>query len=283
MARQISEIKQELMDAKAAVAALDNLTSTSQVSIFGNIFYVTAVEISILEQLIDAYIANIESIINEQAIGSTAWLRAKILEFQYGDYINLDTTTFAISYPTIDETKKIITRCSVKEAGNLIVNAKVAKSDPPEALTGGEVSALQGYIDVIKPAGTQINIVSLAPDKLYIAGNIYYNGQYSAVIQDNVEAAINSYMANLSSATNFNGSVKISSLVDAIQAVEGVTDVNLTEVDARADTVAFADRTIIYSLSTGVNDREYSTYAGYIVEEDTTDKTFADTITYIAQ
>lgn len=283
MARQISEIKQELMDAKASVAALDNLTSTSQVSIFGNIFYVTAVEISILEQLIDAYIANIESIINEQAIGSTAWLRAKILEFQYGDYINLDTTTFAISYPTIDETKKIITRCSVKEAGNLIVNAKVAKSDPPEALTGGEVSALQGYIDVIKPAGTQINIVSLAPDKLYIAGNIYYNGQYSAVIQDNVEAAITTYMANLSSATNFNGSVKISSLIDAIQAVEGVTDVNLTEVDARADTVDFDERTIIYSLSTGVNDREYSTYAGYIIEEDTTDETFADTIAYIAQ
>lgn len=283
MARQISEIKQELMDAKASVAALDNLTSTSQVSIFGNIFYVTAVEISILEQLIDAYIANIESIINEQAIGSTAWLRAKILEFQYGDYINLDTTTFAISYPTIDETKKIITRCSVKEAGNLIVNAKVAKSDPPEALTGGEVSALQGYIDVIKPAGTQINIVSLAPDKLYIAGNIYYNGQYSAVIQDNVEAAITTYMANLSSATNFNGSVKISSLIDAIQAVEGVTDVNLTEVDARAYTVDFDERTIIYSLSTGVNDREYSTYAGYIIEEDTTDETFADTIAYIAQ
>ncbi len=282
MARTITEIKQEMMDIKATLPALADLTSDSKVSIFGNIFYVTAVEIGILEQLIDAYIANIESIISEQAIGSTAWLRAKILDFQYGDYVELDPTTLNVSYPVLDVTKKIITRCSVKEAGNLVVNAKVAKSDPPEKLDTLEVTALQGYIDLIKPAGTQISIVSLDADRLYIAASVYYSGQYSAVIQTNVELAINNYMANLSSSTNFNGALKVTSLIDAIQAVEGVTDVDISEVGARPNTLTFAERTVVYSLAESINVRSYSTYAGYIIEEDTAGKLFSDTINYVA-
>lgn len=282
MARTIAQIKQQMLDTKATLSALDPLTSNSQVSIFNQIFHVTAVNIGVLEQLIDAYIAEIETIINAQAIGSTPWLRAKILEFQYGDYVELDTTTFEIAYPEVDEALKIITRCSVKETGNLIIQAKVAKSDPPVALSGGEQTALGDYISIIKPAGIQINVVSLTSDKLYIVGTIYYSGQYSSVIQDNVEAALTSYLENLSSAENFNGVIRVAEINDAIQAVEGVEDVNIIEVGARAHTVAFASRTVVYKLSTGVNIREYETVAGYIVEETTGGSTFADTLTYTA-
>lgn len=282
MARSIETIKQQMLDTKATLSALSGLTSNSQVSIFGNIFYVTAAEIAILEQLIDNYIENIETIINAQAIGSIPWLRAKILEFQYGDYVELNTNTFEIAYPTEDETKQIITRCSVKETGNLVVLAKVAKSDPPVALSGAEVTALEDYLDIIKPAGTQINVVSLTSDKLYIVGTVYYSGQYSSVIQDNVEAALESYMENLSSAENFDGIVRVLDIIEAIKSVEGVEDVNLTEIGARADTTLFASRTLVYKLSTGVNLREYETASGYIVEETTSGSTFADTLTYTA-
>lgn len=282
MARTILEIKQEMMDTKATLTALDGLTSTSQVSIFGNLLFVAATEINILIQLIDLYILQIESIINEQAVGSTPWLRAKILDFQYGDFVELNTTDFSISYPVVNEVNKIITRCSVKEVGNLIVQAKVAKSDPPEALAALEITALEDYIDRIKPAGTQINVVSLNPDRLYVVGTIYYSGQYSSVIQTNVEAALTAYMTNLSSSTNFDGVVKLTEVEGAIQAVAGVTDVDLIEVGARPATVAFVDRTVIYSLATGVNIREYATYAGYIIEEDDAGHLFTDSLTYVA-
>jgi hypothetical protein len=282
MARDIAVIKQQMIDLKETLSGLDGLTSDSQVSIWGNLLHVTAVEVSILEQLIDAYIADIETIINAQAIGSTPWIRAKILEFQYGDFVELNTTTFTIAYPEVDEALKIITRCSVKETGNLIIQAKVAKSDPPVALSGGEVTALEDYISIIKPAGVQVNVVSLTSDKLYIVGTIYYSGQYSSVIQTNVEAALASYMENLSSAENFDGVVRYSEINDAIQAVEGVEDVNIIEVGARADSVVFASRTVVYKLSTGTNVREYDTYSGYIVEETTSGSTFADTLTYTA-
>lgn len=280
MARSIEVIKQQLVDFKETLTSLGELTSNSQVSIWGNLLHTTAVQISILEQLIDAYIADLEATIAAQAIGSTPWIRAKILEFQYGDFVELDTTTFEIAYPEIDEAAKIITRCSVSESGNLIIQAKVAKSDPPVALSAGEQTALEDYLSIIKPAGIQINVISLTSDKLYVVGTIYYSGQYSSVIQTNVEAAITTYMENLSSAENFDGTVRLTEINDAIQAVEGVEDVNITEVGARADTVAFASRTVVYKLSTGVNVREYQTVSGYIVEETTAGSTFADTITY---
>ncbi len=282
MARTIAQIKQQLLDTKDSIAALDDLTSNSQVSIFGNIFHVTAVNISILEQLIDAYIAEIETIINEQAIGSAPWIRAKILEFQNGDYVELDTDTFEISYPEVDEALKIITRCSVKETGNLIVQAKVAKSDPPVALSGPEQTALSDYLDIIKPAGIQINVVSLTSDKLYIVGTVFYSGQYSSVILDNVETALSDYMENLSSAENFDGVIRYQAIIDTIQAVAGVTDVNIIEVGCRADSVAFASRTVLYKLSTGTNNLSYETVSGYVVEETESGASFTDMITYTA-
>lgn len=282
MEKTIEEIKQEMMDTKATLSALDNLTSNSNVSVFGNLFYVSAVEINILVQLIDLFIQQIEAIINEQAIGSPPWLRAKILYFQYGDFVELNTTDFSISYPIVNAANKIITRASVKEVENLIVLAKVAKSEPPAALSSPEITALEDYIDRIKPAGTQINVISLSPDRLYIVGTIYYSGQFSSIIQTNVEATLTDYMVNLSNNTNFDGVVKMTDIVDAIQAVSGVLDVDLIEVGARAQTVAFADRTIIYSLASGINIREYDTEAGYIIQEDDSGHTFSDTLTYVA-
>jgi hypothetical protein len=87
-------------------------------------------------------------------------------------------------------------------------------------------------------------------------------------------------MENLSSAENFDGIVRVVEIIDAIQAVEGVVDVNIVEVGCRADTVAYASRTVVYKLSTGVNLREYTTVSGYIVEETTGGSEFTNTLTY---
>lgn len=282
MARDIKVIKQQILDTKDSLPALVNLTSDSQVAVYQNMFHTLAAEIGILEQLIDSYQADFEDTINNQGVGNAPWLRGKILEFQLGEYVQLDTTTFAISYPEENEAAKIITRCSVRETGNLIVDAKVAKSDPPVALSGAEVTALDGYLKIIKPPGTQINIVSLDSDKLYLEGTIYYSGQYSTEIQTNVEAALTAYMAGLSSVENFDGTLRVLDIVDAIKAVTGVKDVNITEVGARAHLTAFSGRTVIYKLSTGVNVREYTTTAGYIVEETTTGSMFTDKLVYTA-
>ena len=110
-----------------------------------------------------------------------------------------------------------------------------------------------------------------------VAATIYYNGQYAAVIQANVEAALETYMATLP----FNGRISTQAVVDAMQLAEGVTNVSLSKILVRRDTVAYGAGTTLFNLATGTDAVNYDTYAGYVEEETTATHTFADTITYV--
>jgi len=110
-----------------------------------------------------------------------------------------------------------------------------------------------------------------------VVADIYYNGQYASVIQANVVAALESYMATLP----FNGQISTQGVVDAIQQVNGVSSVSLSRILVRRDTVAYGSGVTLFNLATGVDSVTYTTYSGYVVEETTSSHTFADTLNYI--
>lgn len=280
MARSIDTILQQLKDLKTAQPNLADLTSASNVSNWQLLLFIYATELGIEEQFRDELLAEIESLVAKAGAGTLPWIRDRILEFQAGD--NVQYSNGVIAYPTVDTTKQIITRCSVTQDTNRTIKAKVAKSDPPVALSTSEQTELDFYLQQIRFAGTQINIVSGNSDKLYLEGTIYYDGQYASTISNDVITALNNYCSNLSSATNFNGVVLVKDIEAVIVGVTGVKDLNITQVAARADGTAWASRTIIYNLSGGVNNRSYETYSGYIVQETDTGHTFADKLTFTA-
>lgn len=280
MARNISTIIEEMDDAQAAETPLSTLNSTSQTAIYTLWKSITATIINFLEQLIDKYKAEIETIVKIGAVGNDAWLNAQILKFQYSATVPQIVTLvdFAPGYGTVNEDLRIITRCSVKTMANKTISVKVAKSDPPVALTATELNSLRGYLSDIGFAGTQTNTYSYASDKFYLVANIYYNGQYSSVISATVIAAIEDYFANIP----FDGTVKISALEDYIQSVPGVTDVVVVDAAIRPDTTAFASKTFLVQASTTIYPT-YPTYAGYVVGETTASNTLADTLVFIGQ
>lgn len=279
MARTVAQIKQSMIDAKNADAALSGLTSTSQTAKWNLYYFIVASCIAIFEQLQDLFKIDLETIASTAAPSTPQWTRNKVLKFQTGDVAELNTTTFVIEYPVINTANQILTRCAVVTAPNRTVLIKVAKSDPPEPVTVGELAELQSYVETFNPAGIAFTLINEDSDKMEVAATIYYNGQYTGVITDNVEAALNSYMANLP----FNGRITTQSVVDAIQAVDGVISVSLTRILVRRDTVAYGAGVTLYNLSTGIDSVNYDTYAGYVVEETTASHTFADTLTYQVQ
>lgn len=279
MARTVAQIKQSMIDAKNADAALSGLTSTSQTAKWNLYYFIAASCIAIFEQLQDLFKIDLENIASTAAPSTPQWTRNKVLKFQTGDVAELNTTTFVIEYPVINTANQILTRCAVVTAPNRTVLIKVAKSDPPEPVTVGELAELQSYVETFNPAGIAFTLINEDSDKMEVAATIYYNGQYTGVITDNVEAALNSYMANLP----FNGRITTQSVVDAIQAVDGVISVSLTRILVRRDTVAYGAGVTLYNLSTGIDSVNYDTYAGYVVEETTASHTFADTLTYQVQ
>ncbi len=279
MARTVAQIKQSMLDAKNADPTLSALTSTSQTAKWNLYYFIVASCIAIFEQLQDLFKSDLETIASTAAPSTPQWTRNKVLKFQAGDVAELNTTTFVIEYPTVNTANQILTRCAVVTAPNRTVLIKVAKNDPPEPVSVGELAELQSYVETFNPAGIAFTLINEDSDKMEVAATIYYNGQYSAVVQTNVEAALNNYMANLP----FNGVITTQAVVDAIQGAEGVTGLALTRILVRRDTVAYGAGVTLYNLATSVDSVQYQTYAGYVVEETTASHTFADTLTYIVQ
>lgn len=281
MARSIATIVALLDAEQAAQTGLSGLNSPSTTAIFKLWKYIVATQMFLQETLWDIYKAALELTISKAAVGTSAWLQDKVLKFQY------DATTpqvlsvgsdFSVNYTTVDTTKQIITRAAVNRTAQRTVLVKVAKSDPPVALSGPELSSLNGYLDDICFAGVNYVATSLVSDKLYLKANVYYDGQYSSTISDAVISAVNVYLAALP----FDGKIKLSAIVDSIQTVTGVNDVVLEDVAVRADATAFASKTYMVQGNTTLIPL-YQLAAGYIVEETTASNTFTDTLTFTPQ
>jgi hypothetical protein len=279
MARSVDDIKLQMDTQQAAESGLSSLNNPSQTSIYQLFKDVVSFCINYFEQLVDTKKDETDAIVALAAPSTPTWVQAKVLEFQYSatNPQILSLVDYVPTYATTDTSLRIISRCAVITNNNRTAKIKVATGTTPVQLSGVQFSALDAYIDVILPVGLKYELINLASDKLYFEGEVYYDGQYINSIQDNVEAAINTYLSNLP----FNGAVYVSSLEDVIQSVDGVSDVKILNIKARQDATVFASASTVYNLSTGLNSRKWDTVAGYIVEETTGGETFADKITYI--
>lgn len=277
MARSIAQIQSEMDAEQLLQTSLSGLDSPSQTAIYTLWKYIISSAIWAHEKLWDLFKVELETIADNAPAGTDNWVQSKSLEFQYSATVPQIVTlvNFVPAYSVVDSDLKIITRCSVKTLPNKVVSVKVAKSEPPVALSATELSSFKGYLDDISFAGVQYNAISLTSDKLYLDAEIFYNGQYSSVISDNVIAAINDYLANIP----FDGYVRVSKLEDAIQSVEGVTDLIINDMAIRADATAFGSKTYLVQSNTTIYNK-YPTFAGYIVEETTASNTFVDKLTF---
>lgn len=289
MARTIADIQTSMDTAQAAETNLSTLNSTSQTAIYTLWKNIVATVANYLEQLMDTKKAEIETILANNVFGGTTWLRNKVLEFQY------DATTPQViqlidnipQYPVVDETKRIVTNCSIQTSSG-VATVLVAKNYPaPEKLTTPEKDALSSYLNAggtafggeigIGVVGVLYSVVSLDPDRLYLKADIYYSGQYANTIQTDVLAKLNEYMANLT----FGGDVVTTSLVDYLQDVPGFSDIIINDLAIRDSATAWASRTSL-TLANETLLKSSTTIAGYIIEEDTATRTFTDELTFIA-
>jgi len=266
MSRTIEQIQASIIADIQAIPELSEANSTSRRAIWRLFTFVQAGAILLLEQIIDVFRAENEILISKAIPATQAWLNKKVLELQYSA-VNPQVLTlvdFVPTYPIIDESLRIITRCAVTSTISNQVIIKTAKNDPPEALTFEENNSLQSYVNNIGIVGVRYLCKSTSPDRVYIDADIYYNGQYSTVIASSVESAINTYLANLP----FNGQVKVSDLEIAIRSVIGVNDVLINNLKIRENAIVFVDGTFLIQNRTIIS-RLFPTVSGYVILEDT--------------
>jgi hypothetical protein len=286
MARTVEEIKASI---QTNIRTYPNLNvflfpeeGGSSVAIHNIIIYVVALAIYTFEVLHDTALKTLQDTANTTISGNPKWLQNRILQFQYGDVVTFVNNV--PQYNPVDTSHRIITRCSVKQlpsGTSGLVAIKVAKGVVPSLspLSAAELTALKNYYfgtsstEGIGFAGVNASFVNLLPDRMKVTATVYFLGQYN---QDNVKTAVITAIDNFFktfSDTAFDGTVFMIRLVDAIQTVAGVSRVSLTDIKARAQTVAIA------SASTVDIQGYYTTVAGYLISEDTAGHTLQDTIT----
>lgn len=233
MARPVADIFAEIDAEKAKYAELNALDSPSQSAVYRRWMYITATAIHYFERLLDLFKGEMEETIRRGAIGNADWYVRKAFEFQLGDDL---TVTFdgLLGYAVINPEKRIIKRASALRQGG-VATLKVATEDGSGnviPLNMLQLNAFTDYINNIMFAGSSINVVSLPPDLLDLKAEVYYNPLFFAAnVQANVISAVQNYLRNLP----FDGVLRVSAVQDAIQAVEGVTDVRITTIRARAN------------------------------------------------
>ena len=283
MARTLEQIKEEIKVDIRTYSSLDNFLfpeeGGSQVSIFNIIIYVVSAAMYTLEVMIDVLRDDIQAIADSAPSGNAKWLQRQILNFQSGDVVTI--TDFVPGYDSIDESARIISQCSIKQLTSGVVAIKVAKGTAPSLspLSAGELSALKDYYfgtsttEGIGFAGVRATFINLDSDRMRVEAEVFYFGQYVvATVKTNVIAAIDDFFATFSDDA-FDGTVFMSKLRDAIEAVDGVSRVELIDIKARENTVALGSATTID------NQGFYTTVAGHLISEDTAGNTLNDTIT----
>jgi hypothetical protein len=140
-------------------------------------------------------------------------------EFQFGD--NLTVINGKPQYVPVDISHRIITHASARESGtDNILFIKVAKTvaNVLTALSGGELSAFQVYMEAKRAPGTYLNVSSQAPDLVKYTLTGSFDPLYTqANIQSGVDGALQAFRDTF----RFDGVFYVSELIEILNAVPG--------------------------------------------------------------
>jgi len=243
MARTISEIKKTMTDAFMADQAVREKYKLSSTDTYNNVFskvvlenilfYIFAACCHFMEKLFEKYRDDVDVKISSAVVASVPWYWKMATGFQYGDALVFDEATQQYIYANEDDSKKVVKYAAVRDRGTSVeILVAGDNNGRPVALSTDILSAFENYMNRVKIAGVVLNIYSREADSLIINASVTVDplviDRNGVKISDGtrpVETAIDNYLNNIV----YGGTFNKTKLVDAIQSVEGVSDVLLGE------------------------------------------------------
>ena len=221
--------------------------SFSAVSFESMIFGIMAAAIYVLEAIFDAFRRDVDKKIADAVVATIPWYHKICLEYQHGDAMILNESTYEYVYEVVDDSKKIIkyAACRDRGGGVYILVAGMGEDGYPKALSNDVLTAFREYVSRRKPAGVITDVFSYDPDDIKMQIRVQYdpmliNSDGSSIADPSVypvEVAINNYLASIL----YGGTFNRNKLIDAVQSVEGVKDLILGEVNVKiANAQAYA-------------------------------------------
>lgn len=234
MARTLTEIYTVAKNYRNQYLELTEFQNSSKMSVIDAFTWVTSACIWTFENILDVFKVDLAKDLQNRITGNAAYYANALLKYQSGDELEMNEEGTAFSYPTIDETKRVITRVSYSEYQEegfydkqLILKIATGEPGAYERVSDEELLAIRAYFNQIAFVGTHATIVSRKGDVLVPRVTVYYDGAISEEeVYKNIEDALNNFIANVS----FDGVIYTQKIIDAIQRAEHVVDVHISTI-----------------------------------------------------
>lgn len=234
MARTLTEIYAVAKNHRNQYLELTEFQNSSKMSVIDAFTWVTSACIWTFENILDVFKVDLAKDLQNRINGNAAYYANALLKYQSGDELEMNEEGTAFSYPTIDETKRVITRVSYSEYQEegfydkqLVLKIATGEPGAYERVSDEELLAIRAYFNQIAFAGTHAIVVSRKGDVLVPRVTVYYDGAISEEeVYKNIEDALNDFIANVS----FNGVIYTQKIIDAIQRAEHVVDVHISTI-----------------------------------------------------
>ena len=229
MARTIKEIYSAIVAEKDKRLELNEINSDSKVSVMNGVIWIVSASINVFETILDTYTVDISNVIKDRINGTPAYYVSALLKYQHGDKLKVREDGLGFGYETVDETKRIITQASYQEDTNeasfdtkLILKVASGENGKLTPLTEDQLLMANAYVNQIKFAGTQIELVSKRGDIIIPRLTVYHDGVLpEETMRENIDNALNAFIME----TKFNSAIYTSSIIQCLMDIEHVVDV----------------------------------------------------------
>lgn len=233
MSRTIKDIYNEAVKERNKRLELAEFSNDSKLSIMNGITWAFAAVIYSFETLLDVFTLDISTAINSRVNGTPLFYVNALLQYQKGDELTVREDGLAFGYSEIDETKRIVSQVSYSESSSdvnldnkLILKVAQGEKGHLSPVAGDDLVLITSYLNKIKFAGTRIEVTSSEGDVLIPKLSVYYDGAIRETeIYDLIEEKLNDYMMTI----DFDSSIYVSKIIEAIKNAEHVTDVYIDE------------------------------------------------------
>lgn len=226
MARTVKSIQEKIIkDVEQTWPSL----SKSRVAEWRLWSFIGATAIHTFELIFDLFRKEVDTLTNKITPGTVRWYAEMCKRFQNGDTLKFDEKTAMLYYPEKKEEKQIIKVASVSESkdekGNPCLFIKVAKYKDNATkeygeLDENEMANFKSYMDAVKFAGCNTEIISTHADLLYYKMTVYHD---PAVPSDTIQNEVMQALKDFKDTIDFDGVVYRQKVIDAVMDVSGVT------------------------------------------------------------
>lgn len=260
MARTIQQIKKSMTDEFVADPTIRELYGLGQndtfesafslVSVESILFGIVATATFVLESIFDAFRREVDRKIASSIVATIPWYHKVCLEYQHGDKLVLNPTTYEYGYEQVDASKQLVkyAACRDRGGGVYVLVAGQGADGYPQSLADDVLLAFKEYMNKRKIVGVVMEVFSYDPDDISVSMKIQYDpvvmNDDGSLISDPsvypVEEAVNSYLANIV----YGGTFNINKMIDAIQGAAGVVDLQVEGIEAKpANSESFTEVT----------------------------------------